>query len=86
MCKVTTVMGKMIVQGIFLTGGEASFFVARAEVKTKAYEASETNSDNTQVLNTLVSSFRTAAKIGQGPERSKLTLPRGVSLNKPNPL
>jgi hypothetical protein len=56
----------MIVQGVFLIGGDAELFSrALAEVKTKTNEDSETSVDDTQVLNALVSSFRTAAKTGQ---------------------
>jgi len=42
--------------------------------------------DDTQALNALVSSFRTAAKTGQEAERSKFTHPKGDSLNKLNPV
>ena len=77
----------MIVQGVFLTGGDAELFSrALAEVKTKAYEDSETSLDDTQALNALVSSFRTTAKTGQEPERAKLKRQRGDPLNKLNPL
>jgi hypothetical protein len=70
----------MIVQGVFLTGGDAELFSrAQATVKTKAYEDSETSLDDTQALNECVSSFRTAAKTGQEPERTKFKLPKGDS-------
>ena len=59
MCIVTTRRGKMIVQGVFSTGGDAELFSrALAEVKTKAYEDSKTSLDDTEALNALVSSFK----------------------------
>ena len=77
----------MIVQGVFSTGGDAELFSrALAEVKTKAYEDSETSLDDTQALNALVSSFRTAAKTRHELERSKFKRPKGDALNKLNPL
>jgi hypothetical protein len=77
----------MILQGVFLTEGNAELFSrALAEVKTKAYEGSETSLDDTQALNALVSSFRTAAKKRKEPERSKFKRPKGDSLKKLNPL
>jgi hypothetical protein len=49
----------MIVQGVFSTGGDAELFSrALAEVKTKAYEDSETSLDDTQALNALVFKFQ----------------------------
>jgi hypothetical protein len=77
----------MILQGVFLTEGNAELVSrALAEVKTKAYEDSETSLDDTQALNALVSSFRTAAKTRQELERSKFKRPKGDALNKLNPL
>ena len=62
----------MIEQGVFSTGGDAELSSrALAVAKTKAYEDSETSLDDTQALNALVPSFRTAAKTGQEAERSK---------------
>jgi hypothetical protein len=87
MCIATTKSGKMIVQGVYLTEGDAELFSrALAGVQTKAYEDSETSLDDTQALNALVSRFRTAAKTGQEPERSKFKRPKGDWLNKLNPL
>ncbi len=66
----------MIEQGVFSTGGDAELSSrALAEVRTKAYEDSETSLDDTHALNALISSFKTAAKTGQEPERSKFKHP-----------
>jgi hypothetical protein len=60
----------MIQNGLILTGNEAELLSnALAEVKTKAYEESEANLDDTQALDVLVSSFRTAEREGQEKER-----------------
>ena len=49
----------MIEKGLFLTGDDAELLSrALAEVKSKAFEDSETHLDDTQALHTLVSSFK----------------------------
>jgi hypothetical protein len=53
----------MIENGLFLTGNDAELLShALAEVKTKVYEESETNLDDTQALDALLSSLRTVEK------------------------
>ncbi|MGD0716584.1 MAG: hypothetical protein ABR979_00760 [Halobacteriota archaeon] len=60
----------MIENGPILTGGDAELLSrALAEVKTKFYEESETSLDDTQALNALLSSIRTAEKGEQEKER-----------------
>ena len=52
---------KSIENGLILTGSDAELLSrALAEVKTKVYEESETSLDDTQALDALLSSFRTA--------------------------
>jgi ATP-dependent exoDNAse (exonuclease V) beta subunit len=52
----------MIENGLILTGNDAELLShALAEIKTKIYEESETNLDDTQALDTLLSSLRTVA-------------------------
>lgn len=51
----------MIENGLILTGSDAELLShALAEVKTKVYEESETNLDDSQALDALLSSLRTA--------------------------
>jgi hypothetical protein len=60
----------MIENGLILTGSDAELLSrALSEVKTKAFEESEVNLDDTQALDTLVACFKTAAKEGQEKER-----------------
>jgi len=60
----------MIGSGLILTGNDADLLRrALSEVKTKAHEESETNLDDTQALDALLSSFRTA----ETEEREKET-------------
>ena len=59
----------MIESGLILTGNDADLLKrALTEVKTKTYEESETNLDDTQALDALLSSFRTAEKEEQEKE------------------
>jgi hypothetical protein len=59
----------MIEKGLIITGSDAELLSnALAEVKTKAYEESEAQLDDTQALNALVSCFMTAANDGQEKE------------------
>jgi hypothetical protein len=52
---------KMIENGLFLTGSDAELLSrALSEVKTKVYEESETSLDDTEALDALLSSLRTA--------------------------
>jgi hypothetical protein len=61
MRKTTTLEGDMIENGAILTGSDAELFRnALAEVKTKIYQETETTLDDTQALDALLSSFRTA--------------------------
>jgi len=64
----------MIEKGLIITGSDAELLSnALAEVKTKAYEESEAQLDDTQALDALVScfrSFRNASNDGQEKERS----------------
>jgi hypothetical protein len=51
----------MIENGLILTGNDAELLShALAEVKTKVYEESETSLDDSQALDALLSSLRTA--------------------------
>ena len=51
----------MIENGLFLTGSDAELLSrALSEVKAKVYEESETSLDDTQALDALLSSLRTA--------------------------
>jgi hypothetical protein len=53
----------MIQNGLILTGNDAELLSnALEEVKAKFYEKSETNLDDTQALDTIVSCFRTREK------------------------
>ena len=53
----------MIENGLILTGSDAELLSrALSEVKTKVYEESETSLDDTQALDALLSSLRTAGK------------------------
>ena len=59
----------MIENGLILTGHDAELLSrALAEVKTKFYEESEKSLDDTQALDALLSSFRTADKEEQEKE------------------
>ncbi|MGZ4869745.1 MAG: hypothetical protein ACXV2F_05230 [Halobacteriota archaeon] len=61
----------MIKDGLIITGGDAELLSrALAEVKTKAYEESETSLDDTQALGALVSCFRNGGK--EEPEKERL--------------
>jgi uracil-DNA glycosylase len=60
---------KMILEGLFLTGRDAELLSRMlSEIKTKAYEESETSLDDTKALDALVSRFRDATKPGQEKE------------------
>ncbi|MGZ8880199.1 MAG: hypothetical protein ACXW1N_07750 [Halobacteriota archaeon] len=60
----------MIEKGLIITGSDAELLSrALSEVKTKAYEDSEAQLDDTEALNVLVSGFRTAEKEEQEEER-----------------
>jgi 4-amino-4-deoxy-L-arabinose transferase-like glycosyltransferase len=53
----------MIENGLILTGSNAELLSrALSQVKEKVYEESETSLDDTQALDALLSSFRTARK------------------------
>jgi hypothetical protein len=62
----------MIERGLIITGSDAELLSnALSEVKTKAYEESEAQLDDTQALDALVScfrSFRNASNDGQEKE------------------
>jgi len=56
----------MIKNGLVLAGSDAELLSrALSEVKTKVYEESETSLDDTQALDTLLSSFRNVEREGQ---------------------
>jgi DNA-binding ferritin-like protein (Dps family) len=56
----------MLSKALVLTDGEADLLSrALEEVKTKAYEQSETSLEDTQALNALLSIFRNAEMEGQ---------------------
>jgi hypothetical protein len=60
----------MIERGLIITGSDAELLDrALSEVKTKAYEESEAQLDDTQALDALVSCFRSAENDGQEKER-----------------
>jgi hypothetical protein len=60
----------MIEKGLIITGSDADLLsLALSEVKTKAYEESEAQLDDTQALNALVSGFMSAESDGQEKER-----------------
>ena len=63
----------MIERGLIITGSDAELFgSALSEVKTKAYEESEAQLDDTQALNALVSGFISAESDGQEKRHSYL--------------
>jgi len=65
----------MLTKALVLTDGEADLLSrALEEVRTKAYEESETSLDDTQALDALVSYFRTAETEGQQKERHRAYL------------
>ena len=58
----------MIEEGLIITGSDAELLSdALSEVKTKAYEESEAQLDDTQALRALVSGFMSAES--DGPEK-----------------
>ncbi len=60
----------MIEKGLILTGSDAELLSrALSEVKTKVYDESEAQLDDTQALDTLASYFRNTANDGQEEER-----------------
>jgi hypothetical protein len=60
----------MIEKGLILTGSDAELLSrALSEVKTKVYDESEAQLDDTQALDALVSYFRNTANDGQEEER-----------------
>jgi len=60
----------MIEKGLIITGSDAELLSrALSDVKTKAYEESEAQLDDTQALNALVSGFMSAARDGQEEEK-----------------
>ena len=60
----------MIENGLFLTGSDAELLSrALTEVKAKVYEESETSLDDTQALDALLSSLRTAET--EEPEKER---------------
>jgi hypothetical protein len=57
---------KMIERGLIITGSDAELLSnALTEVKTKVYEESEAQLDDTQALTALVSGFRSAESDGK---------------------
>jgi hypothetical protein len=59
----------MIERGLIITGSDAELLSnALSDVKTKAYEESEAQLDDTQALDALVSSFRSTENDGQEKE------------------
>ena len=81
----------MIEKGLIITGSDAELLsCAISEVKTKAYEESEAQLDDTQALNALVSGFMSAESDGHekeklhshfSPLRKRLVL--GTIMDKP---
>jgi len=60
----------MIEKGLILTGSDAELLRgALSEVKTKVYDESEAQLDDTQALDALVSCFRNAANDGEEEQR-----------------
>jgi hypothetical protein len=60
----------MIERGLIITGSDAELLSrALSEVKTKAYEESEVNLDDTQALDALVTCFKTVQKEEQEREK-----------------
>ena len=67
----------MIEKGFFITGNDAELLSsALSEVKTKAYEESEAQLDDTQALRALVSGFMNAESDGQEKRHSYFSLLR----------
>jgi hypothetical protein len=61
----------MIENGLILTGSDAELLSrALSEVKTKIYEESEMSLDDTQALNTLLSTCRSVERHEQDKEES----------------
>ena len=61
----------MIEKGLIITGSDAELLsCALSEVKTKAYEDSEAQLDDTQALSALVSGFRAAESDGHEKRHS----------------
>jgi hypothetical protein len=61
----------MIERGLIITGSDAELLCrALSEVKTKAYEESEAQLDDTQALSVLVSGFRAAESDGHEKRHS----------------
>jgi hypothetical protein len=61
----------MIENGLILTGSDAELLSrALSEVKTKIYEESEMSLDDTQALNTLLSTCRSVERQEQDKEES----------------
>jgi hypothetical protein len=70
LCKKYEEEVKMIEKGLIITGSDAELLSrALSEVKTKSYEESEAQLDDTQALNALVSGFMSAESDGQEEER-----------------
>ena len=64
--KIKKKEGKMIEKGLIITGSDAELLSrALSEVKTKAYEESEAQLDDTQALDALVSCFRKLRMTGR---------------------
>ena len=60
----------MIEKGLIITGSDAELLnSALSEIKTKAYEESETQLDDAQALDALVSCFRSAENDGHEKEK-----------------
>ena len=69
-CKKYEEEEKMIEKGLIITGSDAELLSrALSEVKTKAYEESEAQLDDTQALNALVSGFMSARNGGHEKEK-----------------
>src|SRR5665647_960697 len=70
LCKKYEEEVKMIEKGLIITGSDAELLSrALSEVKTKSYEESEAQLDDTQALNALVSGFMSAESDGHEQER-----------------
>jgi hypothetical protein len=70
LCKKYEEEAKMIEKGLIITGSDAELLSrALSEVKTKAYEESEAQLDDTQALNALVSGFMRAESDGHEKEK-----------------
>jgi hypothetical protein len=62
----------MIEKGLIITGSDAELLSrALSEVKTKAYEESEAQLDDTQALDALVSCFSFGSAANEGPEKER---------------